>query len=151
MAHAAKEYSPAAGSHAEGILAGRIPACEWVKKACQRQVDDLARRNFAYCFDKKKAALEWHPCYFQSARRMKVIWIQRPSGFTAQAASGSPSFLSDGGETRIVARGRTELVSPSVISAHVSDHVSNSLDNKLRLIALDEVSTLFSESKFPTA
>lgn len=29
--------------YAEDVLSGRIPACKWVKAACRRQLDDLAR------------------------------------------------------------------------------------------------------------
>jgi len=56
MGQAARDYPSIARGYADAVLAGRIPACEWVKKACRRQLDDLARRDFAYRYDEKKAA-----------------------------------------------------------------------------------------------
>lgn len=41
--------------YAQDVLAGRIPACHWVKQACQRQVDDLKRKRWPYTFDEEKA------------------------------------------------------------------------------------------------
>ena len=32
-----------ADAYVADVLAGREPACKWVKKACQRHLDDLAR------------------------------------------------------------------------------------------------------------
>ena len=41
--------------YAKEVLAGRIPACKWVKAACQRQLDDLDRErndpDWPYVFD----------------------------------------------------------------------------------------------------
>ena len=51
-----KSYPAIARKYARDVLSGKIPACEWVKKACQRQVDDLARKDWEYRFDGKKAA-----------------------------------------------------------------------------------------------
>lgn len=33
-------------NYAYEVIAGKIPACKWVKAACQRQIDDLARAGF---------------------------------------------------------------------------------------------------------
>lgn len=45
-----------ANQYIEQVLSGEIPACEWVMKACQRQVDDLARGDdFQFRFDLVKA------------------------------------------------------------------------------------------------
>jgi phage terminase large subunit-like protein len=41
------------------VLAGKIPACKWVRLACQRQLDDLARpssNDWLWRFDRKKAS-----------------------------------------------------------------------------------------------
>lgn len=49
----------AAKGYINGILSGEIPACRWVRLACQRQVDDLAKaetKHFPYRFDADKAA-----------------------------------------------------------------------------------------------
>lgn len=41
--------------YARDVVAGRIPACKWVRLACKRQLDDLKRKNWKYRFDKAKA------------------------------------------------------------------------------------------------
>lgn len=43
-----------AGQYAEQVVAGEILACRWVQRACQRQLDDLARfkgRSSPYRFN----------------------------------------------------------------------------------------------------
>ena len=43
---------------AKDVLAGKIPACRYVKLACQRHMDDLdasKRDAFPYWFDAKEA------------------------------------------------------------------------------------------------
>lgn len=49
----------AAERYARDVLAGTIPACKWVKAACQRQVDDLARsksdKAWPFVFDPEMA------------------------------------------------------------------------------------------------
>lgn len=47
-----------ANAYVADVLAGRIPACKWVVKACQRHVDDLKRAGtseWPYRFDAAKA------------------------------------------------------------------------------------------------
>ena len=47
-----------ANKFARDIIAGRIPACRWVKLACQRHLTDLAAsrtRGYAYKFDAAEA------------------------------------------------------------------------------------------------
>lgn len=47
-----------ANSYVRDVLAGRIPACKWVKRACRRHIDDLQRERKAgwpYRFDAAKA------------------------------------------------------------------------------------------------
>ena len=39
----ASSYAEAARRYAESVVTGEILACRWVKQACQRQLDDLAR------------------------------------------------------------------------------------------------------------
>lgn len=46
--------------YVEGVLSGNIPACDFIKKACQRHLNDIARStspdgNFAYVFNPAKA------------------------------------------------------------------------------------------------
>lgn len=43
-------YTATARQYADDVLAGRILACQLVKQACERQVKDLARKDFAYQF-----------------------------------------------------------------------------------------------------
>ncbi len=53
-----RNYVAIAKKYANDVLSGKIPACHWVKRACQRQVDDLARpvsSKWPYKFDAKKA------------------------------------------------------------------------------------------------
>jgi phage terminase large subunit-like protein len=44
-----------ATQYAKQVVAGKIPACKWVRLACQRQLDDLRRKNFPYKFDAQRA------------------------------------------------------------------------------------------------
>lgn len=54
------EYIALANQYAEDVLTGVIPAGHWVRRACQRQRDDLAR-DWEYVFDEDKAE---HICAF---------------------------------------------------------------------------------------
>jgi phage terminase large subunit-like protein len=53
--------------YAEQVVAGEIPACRWVQRACQRQLDDLARfkgKASPYVFNPKltdKEGRSFHP------------------------------------------------------------------------------------------
>ena len=40
---ASKDYCSIARQYIDDVLGGKIPACQWVKLACQRQKDDLTR------------------------------------------------------------------------------------------------------------
>lgn len=58
MSQNSKPYVSIARKYAEGVVSGKVIACEWVKKACQRQIDDLARAKkggWQFVFDPKKA------------------------------------------------------------------------------------------------
>jgi phage terminase large subunit-like protein len=51
-------YAAVANQYARDVIAGRVLACKWVRLACQRHVDDLARAEwsaFAFRFDEDKA------------------------------------------------------------------------------------------------
>jgi len=53
-----KDYIAIAKKYADDVIKGRIPACKWVKAACQRQRDDLSRwknKSSLFHFDKAKA------------------------------------------------------------------------------------------------
>ena len=90
-------------SYIKGVLAGKIPACQWVKLACQRHLADLKRKDFPYRFDPAKAerackhaetfphvkghwaaqpnnhiTLEPFQCF---ERSMLFGWVEKASGF----------------------------------------------------------------------
>lgn len=48
-------YIALAERYCADVLSGAIPACKYVREACQRQVDDLKRKDWAYTFDHDKA------------------------------------------------------------------------------------------------
>ncbi len=60
-------YAAIARRYAESVTAGKILACQWVVKACQRQLDDLARfkgKDSPYRFNPKltdKLGRSFHP------------------------------------------------------------------------------------------
>lgn len=51
-----RDYIAIANDYARGVVFGKIPACLFVRQACQRQIDDLKRKNWPYHFDKTRAA-----------------------------------------------------------------------------------------------
>ncbi|MEX3787321.1 terminase large subunit [Paraburkholderia sp. BR14374] len=55
---ATSSYAMTARRYAEAVVAGNVPACRWVKLACQRQLNDLARfkgKSSPYRFNPKLA------------------------------------------------------------------------------------------------
>jgi len=50
-------YFDTANKYVNDVLTGEIVACEYVKQACQRHLDDLNKKEFDYIFDKRKADL----------------------------------------------------------------------------------------------
>jgi len=67
-----------ANKYARDVVAGRIPACKWVKAACQRHLDDLKREkdaDYPFKFDRLKAEK-----YCQFAEKMPHVkgdWAKR--------------------------------------------------------------------------
>jgi len=51
----ARDYVALGKHYAEQVVSGEIPACRWVKLACQRQLDDLQRVDWRWHFDADKA------------------------------------------------------------------------------------------------
>lgn len=47
-------HTDKANRYIQGVLTGDILACKWIKLACQRQVDDLARTDWQYVYDPAK-------------------------------------------------------------------------------------------------
>lgn len=59
-----RDYVAIGHKYATDVAAGKIPACKWVKAACQRQIDDRERAKrgeWKWIWDKKRA---WDICYF---------------------------------------------------------------------------------------
>lgn len=56
-----KDYVAIATAYAEAVVAGNVPACIYVKQACQRQLDDLKRTDWRWHFDDDRAS---HICRF---------------------------------------------------------------------------------------
>lgn len=50
------DYVTRAHKYARDVVAGKIPACKWTIRACERHLADLARKNWRYKFDAEKAA-----------------------------------------------------------------------------------------------
>jgi Phage terminase-like protein, large subunit len=50
-----RDYAGIARQYARAVLAGGIPACRWVRAACQRQIDDLA------CFKGRSSPYRFNP------------------------------------------------------------------------------------------
>jgi phage terminase large subunit-like protein len=48
-------HAQIATRYAEQVTAGEIPACKWIKLACQRHLDDLGQSDFPFIYDEAKA------------------------------------------------------------------------------------------------
>jgi phage terminase large subunit-like protein len=74
----AKTYAERATQYARDVVAGKIPNCRWVKRACQRHLDDLARvtaKDFPFLFDEARA---WAVCAFaEKMPHVKGKWAKR--------------------------------------------------------------------------
>ena len=75
-----RDYVKIAKKYAKDVVSGRIPAGQYVKLACQRQLDDLERKydknNWPYVFDDTKA---YRPCKFlELMPHMKGKWAGKP-------------------------------------------------------------------------
>ena len=68
-----------ANRYIDGVLSGKVLACKWIKLACQRQLDDLARQgddDFQYWFDEGKAARICH--FIELLPHIKGKWAGDP-------------------------------------------------------------------------
>src|ERR1700744_6735614 len=75
-------YASRANQYARDVVAGKILACKWVRKAAQRHLDDLVRsrtKEFAYKFDTELAG---RACRFiEALPHRKGEWARkRPGG-----------------------------------------------------------------------
>jgi phage terminase large subunit-like protein len=72
-------HCDAAQKYAKDIVSGRIAACKWVKLACQRHLDNLAKekkKDFPYRFDRAKAE---KVCRFiENLTHIKGKWAGSP-------------------------------------------------------------------------
>ena len=50
-----KRYPKIATKYARDVVSGRVLACKWVKLACQRHIDDLAKSDSRWMYDEKQA------------------------------------------------------------------------------------------------
>lgn len=50
-----------ASQYAKAVMTGKIPACKWVRLACERQQNDLQRKDWPWRFDRERAE---HICRF---------------------------------------------------------------------------------------
>lgn len=70
-----KQYVKIANQYATDVLAGKIEACKWVKAACKRQQEDLARRKFGFRFDVDRAE---RVCRFiEHLKHVKGRWARK--------------------------------------------------------------------------
>lgn len=75
---AERSYTARAAAYAKSVVTGKIPACKWVKAACQRQIDDLERwkgKNAPYRFD--KPAAEKFCRFMENLPHIKGEWAKR--------------------------------------------------------------------------
>lgn len=110
LTHNQPTYADAARHYAESVVAGDILACRWVQRACQRQLDDLARykgKASLYCFNPKltdKQGRTFYPadnlCAFierlpRSARQDSIperrAWARKRIGQALDAVGGIAS------------------------------------------------------------
>lgn len=74
-----KDYVRVANRYAGQVVSGKIPACRWVKLACQRQIDDLKRskadETWPYRFDAKAAKRICH--FVELMPHIKGEWAKR--------------------------------------------------------------------------
>lgn len=51
-----RDYCAIAADYAAAVISGTQVACQWVRRACERQVKDLAREGWRWHFDEARAA-----------------------------------------------------------------------------------------------
>lgn len=71
-----RDYPAIARQYASDVVGGLIPACKYVKLACQRQLNDLDRGGWQYKFDEDRAS---HICRLvEKLAHIKGEWRGRP-------------------------------------------------------------------------
>lgn len=56
-----RDYVAIGRKYAQDVVAGRIVACRWIQRACQRHLDDLRKKDWHWRFDRKRA---FRVCWF---------------------------------------------------------------------------------------
>jgi len=76
MGHLPVDHVGEAIQYARSVGAGEVPACKWVKAACQRQLDDLARWSSdpLYPFEWKPEAADRAIRFIELLRHVKGRW-----------------------------------------------------------------------------
>jgi len=77
-------HAAIANQYARDVVSGRVVGCKWVKAACQRHLDDLARARagWRYYFDESKAN---HVCRFiEKLPHTKGDWANRSERISLQ-------------------------------------------------------------------
>jgi phage terminase large subunit-like protein len=77
-------YVATANQYARDVLADRLPACKWVKLACKRHLDDLARSKsgWRYVLDGDRASLACE--FIESLPHTKGDWANRAERLVLQ-------------------------------------------------------------------
>ena len=76
-------YSQAATNYAQACVAKKIPANKYTRLACQRHLDDLARKRFKYQYDPDKAD---RVCRFiEKMPHVKGIWAAKNKSLHLEA------------------------------------------------------------------
>lgn len=77
-----RDHVALADGYIDDVLAGRIPACKWVKRACERQRMDLVRTDWRWRFDATRAA---HVCRFaEMMPHVKGEWARARGTLTLE-------------------------------------------------------------------
>ena len=73
----AQPHTDVALRYAQDVVARKIPACKWVRAACQRQLDDLARWSGepGYPFDWRPDLVERACRFVEKLRHVKGRWF----------------------------------------------------------------------------
>jgi phage terminase large subunit-like protein len=97
-----EDHVTKANTYIDGVLSGKIDACKWVKRACERQRNDLAKQGtpgFPYRFDATKAGricrfIEQLP-HIKGPLAGKCLVLEPWQCFVLTTAFG---WLNDGGQ-----------------------------------------------------
>lgn len=97
----ASSYVAKANEYAAAVVSGEIPACQWVRLACERQINDLQRTDWPYHFNEKRATdicefVEWLP-HVKGRWKTKDIVLEPWQCFTLTTIFG---WVDDGGNRR---------------------------------------------------